>query len=247
METIEETSMLPEPHPVTPEDRTKQLLFEYDQLRKEILGNFTLGLQLLGGTVVFVSAIMTLAYSQAVRSFLEKGALFFVGEAIAVVGLMQTMSLAHSTFQIAAYLRTFTEPELPYVRWETRLQEFRQELGKLPYEELTGSVRYTYAFIILVNYILGSGFILWNVVGPEFQFNRLGDLPIFIWSGLKGSPTTGILLALTLLATILLLRASWQQYRLYVVEHDVTYGLRWLAIKAGENKSKPEEIVPDKK
>jgi hypothetical protein len=239
--------MSSESHPVTPEERTKQLLFEYEQLRKEILGNFTLGLQLLGGTVTFVAVIMTLAYSEAVESYLAKGALFFVGEGIAFVGLMQTMSLAHSTFQIASYLRTFTEPELKYVRWETRLEKFREELGKLPYEELTGSVRYTYAFIILVNYCLGSGFILWNVVGPGFQFKGFGDLPRFIWRGIEGSPTTGILLALTLLATLLLLRAAWRQYRLYVVEHDVTYGLRWLDIKAGENQSKPEEIVPAKK
>src|SRR5215210_2216272 len=102
------------------ESKTRELLFEYEQLRKEILGNFTLGLQILAGTVTFVAVVMTLGFSEALKSFLAKAALFFVGEAIAFIGLMQTMSLAHSTFQIASYLRVFTEAELRYVKWETR-------------------------------------------------------------------------------------------------------------------------------
>lgn len=225
--------MLAHAAPNVSEDKTKELLFEYDQLRKEILGNFNLGLQILGGTVTFVAVIMTFGFSQAVQSNLAKAALFFVGETVAFIGLIQTMSLAHSTFQIASYLRIFTEAELSYVKWETRLHLFRDKLSGLPYEELTGSMRYTYAFIIIVNYLLASSYALWNVV-PDFQFKGIGDLPRFIWEGFKGSPATGLLLGLALIVTVYLLVIAWRQYQVFVVQHDITFSSRWNKIKSDE-------------
>jgi hypothetical protein len=47
----------------TQTEKQRELLFEYDQLRKEILGNYTLGVQILGATVTFVAVIMTLGFS----------------------------------------------------------------------------------------------------------------------------------------------------------------------------------------
>src|SRR6266545_3033213 len=102
-------------------EKQRELLFEYDQLRKEILENFSLGVQILGGTVTFAAVIMTLGFSGAVQNYSAKAALFFVGESIAFIGMLQTLSLARSTFRIASYLRVFTEKGLDCVRWETRL------------------------------------------------------------------------------------------------------------------------------
>jgi hypothetical protein len=209
------------------EDRVKQLLFEYDQLRKEILVNHTLELQILGGTVTFVAVIMTLGFSVAVKNYLAKAALFFVGETIAFIGLMQTLGLAHSTFQIASYLRIFTEAELSSPKWETRLHEFRRNLGRLPYEELTGSLRYTYVFIIVMSYFLASSHALWHIL-PNFRATNFSNLGVLI-AVLFG-------LALILILTILLLRIAWRQYRLYVVNHDETYTSRWEMIRTMELK-----------
>lgn len=219
------------------EKKTEELLFEYEELRKEILSNFTLGIQILGGTVTFVAVIMTLGFSEAIKSYLARAALFFVGEAIAFIGLNQTMSLAHSTFQIASYLRVFTEPELKYVRWETRLHEFRHNLKNIPYEEHTGSVRYTYAFIIIVNFILASTFALLDAA-PGFQFRGFRDIHSFVWEGVKGSPLTGGFILLVLLATVYLLVVAWKQYRVYVIEHDKTYTSMWKRVKSGEAATK---------
>lgn len=218
------------------ESKREELLFEYEELRKEILSNFTLGIQILGGTVTFVAVIMTLGFSEAIKSYLAKAALFFVAEAIAFIGLNQIMSLAHSTYQIASYLRVFTEAQLRYVKWETRLNKFRGSLKHIPYEEHTGSVRYTYAFIIIVNFILGSIFALLDAV-PDFQFRGFRDVPRFAWEGFRSSPLTGGFILLIMSITGYLLTVAWKQYRIFVIEHDSTYTCRWDEIKRGEEQS----------
>lgn len=227
---------MPDKDSVKTEDKVRELLFEYDQLRKEILGNFTLGIQILGGTVTFVAVIMTLGFSEAIKSYLAKAALFFVGETIAFIGLTQTMGLAHSTFQIASYLRIFTEAELNSPKWETRLHDFRTaEIGRLPFEELTGSVRYTYAFIIIVNFILASSYALWDAV-PDFQIKGFASVYNFISEACRTSPLTGVFLALAFAVTIYLLVIAWKQYRRYVINCDDTYASKWRMMKEKEEK-----------
>jgi hypothetical protein len=232
---IQEETMTTNDH-MEPESKREELLFEYEELRKEILSNFTLGVQILGGTVTFVAVIMTLGFSEAIKSYLAKAALFFVAEAIAFIGLNQIMNLAHGTYQIASYLRVFTESQLRYVKWETRLNRFRGSLKQIPYEEHTGSVRYTYAFIIIVNFILGSIFALLDAI-PEFQFRGFRDIHRFAWEGFRSSPLTGVFIFLIMSITIYLLTVAWKQYRIFVIEHDNTYTCRWNEIKSSEDQS----------
>src|SRR5258708_7881689 len=213
------------------EDKTNELLFEYGELRKEILNNFTLGIQTLGDTVTFVAVIMTLGFSVAIKSYLARAALFFVGEAIAFIGLNQTMNIANSTFQIASYLRVFNETELKHVRWETRLHQFRTNLKAVPYEEHTSSVRYTYAFMILVNYILAAACAILNA-GATLDIHGLKDLPIFFWRVFAMAPLTAIVILLTLLVTLFLPRISWRHYRVFVIEEDITYAAVWNDIRS---------------
>ena len=210
-------------------ERQRELLFEYDQLRKEILGNFTLGVQILGGTVTFVAVIMILGFSDAVKSYLAKAALFFVGESIAFIGMLQTLSLAHSTFRIASYLRVFTEVELEGVKWEGRLHEFRR-VENQPYKEVTGSVRYTYAFIVIVNFILGSVFALLDAV-PGFDFRGFLNVHELILNGFISSPSTGVFIIITLTVTVYLLVIAWRQYGSFVIHYDDTYMSTWNNIK----------------
>lgn len=75
-----------------------ELRFEYGQLRKEILQNDSLTLQILGATAVITGAIMTIAFSEAVESSAMKGFLFFVVEVIAIFAAVQTASRSHCTF-----------------------------------------------------------------------------------------------------------------------------------------------------
>jgi hypothetical protein len=103
----------------------EELRFEYDQLRKEILQNDHLTLQILWATAIINGAIMTIAFSEAVESSAMKGLLFFVVEVIAILAALQTASRSHSTFLIASYLRAFVEPKTTNLKWETRLQILR--------------------------------------------------------------------------------------------------------------------------
>ncbi|HYX71760.1 MAG TPA: hypothetical protein VE732_03245 [Nitrososphaera sp.] len=210
-------------------EKQRELLFEYDQLRREILGNFSLGVQILGATVTFVAVIMTLGFSGAVKSHLAKAALFFVGETITFIGMLQTLSLAHSTFRIASYLRVFTEVELDDVKWETRLHEFRR-VENQPYKEVTGSVRYTYAFMVTVNFVLGSAFALLDAV-PGFGFRGFTNLHELVLIGFNNSHSTGVFIVSALALTVYLLVKAWKQYGRFVIQYDDTYMSTWINIK----------------
>lgn len=212
--------------------KERELLFEYDQLRKEILENFTLGVQILGGTVTFVAVIMTLGFSGAVKSYSAKAALFFVGESIAFIGMLQTLSLARSTFRIASYLRVFTEVGLDFVKWETRLRAFRR-LPNQSYKEVTNSVRYTYAFIVIVNFILGSAFALLEAA-PSFNFRGFINLRELVRNGVSQSPSTGLFILLAFIITFSLLGIAWRQYGRFAIQYDDTYMCRWKSVKDNE-------------
>lgn len=213
-------------------EKQRELLFEYEQLRKEILANFSLGVQILGGTVTFVAVIMTLGFSEAVKSNLAKAALFFVAESISFIGMLQTLSLAHSTFRIASYLRVFTEAELEGIKWETRLHDFRG-VENQPYREVTGSVRYTYAFVVIVNFVLGSAFALLDAV-PGYDFRGFINLHKLVLSGLYNSPLTGVFIVITLMITVYLLVPAWKQYGSFVIRYDDTYKSTWGDIRKKE-------------
>lgn len=222
----------------TQTEKQRELLFEYDQLRKEILGNFSLGVQILGGTVTFVAVIMTLGFSGAVKSYLAKAALFFVGESIAFIGMLQALNLAHSTFRIASYLRAFIEPELDDVKWETRLHAFRR-VENQPYKEVTHSARYTYAFMVIVNFVLGSVFALLDAV-PGFDFRGFINLPELVLNGFKNSPSTGVFIVLALTITVYLLVIAGKQYGRVVIQSDDTYMSIWSDIKDDEVKTEDQ-------
>jgi hypothetical protein len=167
-----------------------------------------------------------------VKSSSAKAALFFVGESIAFIGMLQTLSLAHSTFRIAAYLRVFTEVELKGVKWESRLREFRRVKNQ-PYKEVTGSVRYTYAFIVIVNFILGSIFVLLDAV-PSFDFRGFINVHTLILNGFISSPSTGVFIIITFTVTVCLLVIAWRQYASFVIHYDDTYMFTWNNFKNNE-------------
>ena len=124
--------------PMQEERALKELMTEHDQLRKEILQNDTLEVQILVGTLALTAAAISFASSEVITNALMKVGLFFAGGGIATIGLWQTIDLCRGTFLIAAYLRIFIEPKTQHLRWETRLYKFRQysfSLGHGPFEK----------------------------------------------------------------------------------------------------------------
>ena len=136
-----------------------ELRFEYEQLRHEILHNDILNMQILAATLLLVSTLMSIAFSEAIKVFTVKGGLFLLVEAIAFIGLSQSINRESGTFTTATYLRIFIENRIENLKWETRLAKFRR-LSK--FQNLLGALDYqrrTYTFIALINFALGFAYI----------------------------------------------------------------------------------------
>lgn len=89
----------------------EELMFEYEQLRREILQQDAQSIQVLVGVILLVSGLTTIAFGVAVSSLLVKGILFLLVQVIVSTGLWQTVQRAYTSLTIASYLRTFIEPK----------------------------------------------------------------------------------------------------------------------------------------
>ena len=189
---------------------------EYDSLRQEILHNDTLITQILGGVVVLSSALMSIALSDSVTNLLVKSFLFFFVQAIAYIGLLQTLERERTNFVIASYLRTFIESKIPSIKWETRLEKFRASSRKASRISYYFNFQvYTYPFLIGINYLLAMYF-LYEFFTPSSLSITLG-IAIFV----------GILICW-------LIADAWRLKRINTTHHSLTFDPIWQNIKAGE-------------
>jgi hypothetical protein len=104
----------------------EELRFEYDQLRKEILNNSTVSLQMLGGILVITGVVLNAALDKGVSDPKEKAALIGFIWLLASLGMLFTRDRARSTGMIAAYLRLVIEPRTQAIRWESNLFDLRE-------------------------------------------------------------------------------------------------------------------------
>lgn len=136
----------------TDDNEHAEILSQFDKLRAEILHNDTLGLQLLGATLVLVSAAMGFAVQEKTNDLLRIG--IFLGTTyILFISMYQTIDRMRSTFLIASYIRVFLEENTKHIQWETRLAKFcsaEPDEGYNPFSSLLT----TYVIIALVNLIL---------------------------------------------------------------------------------------------
>jgi hypothetical protein len=144
----------------------EELMFEYDQLRREILQQDIQSIQVVGGVILLVSALMTVAFGTAVSSLLLKGLLFLLSQVIVCIGLWQIVQRAYTSLTIASYLRTFIEPKTAGLKWERRLKNFR-ERAQLTFRHLRRGDFFNYLliylFLIIVNFLLGSGYVIYEL------------------------------------------------------------------------------------
>lgn len=103
----------------TDDNEHAEILSQFDKLRAEILHNDTLGLQLLGATLLLVSAAMGFAVQEKTNDLLRIG--IFLGTTyILFISMYQTIDRMRSTFFIASYIRVFLEENTKHIQWETR-------------------------------------------------------------------------------------------------------------------------------
>jgi hypothetical protein len=141
------------------EIKSKELMFEYDQLRKEILQNDALAIQISGGVFLIVSALMGFALTREGVDNLIKGSLFIVAVVVAIYGLFQTTWRVRNTRLIASYLRVHIEPQTSHLRWETRLFHYIRDPQKGRGMHLLTNQGYIYTPLIVLNYLLACHFL----------------------------------------------------------------------------------------
>lgn len=144
---------------LTMSHRQDELLFEYDQLRKELLQRDGQLLQIRFATIVFIGALYTVAFSSAVSSDGGKAALFLATFFFAFSGMWQMSEQSNAAYKVASYLRIVIEPELPGVNWETRLHDAPGDDSWKSIRFLTGP-RISLSLCAIISLIL-SLYFLW--------------------------------------------------------------------------------------
>ena len=144
----------------------EELMFEYDQLRREILQQDSQSIQVLVGVILLVSGLTTIAFGVAVSSLLVKGILFLLVQVIVCIGLWQTVQRAYISLTIASYLRTFVEPKTTGLRWESRLKKYRRRaMATFRHLRLGEFFNYLliYIFLIIVNFLFSAGYVIYEM------------------------------------------------------------------------------------
>ena len=207
------------------QNNLQELLFEHEQLRKEILQNETIALQIMGATAVLVTAILGAVFSQANQEIIGEGFLVYVATFVTLFGLNQIIYRWRSIFRTASYLRTFDESRLKLVRWETRLLRLRV---LAPHDEgyglASGYQLVTFAFLAVVTYVLGT---------------------IYIWQDVQAFPQLVAYLAGPIVMfpfTLWNLYDIWRTHRKCVLKHAETFDPLWNRIKVEEANAAKQEL-----
>lgn len=134
----------------------EELRFQYDKLRSEILHNDVLSVQSLAAILLLIGAITGYAFSDKVTPTIPITAFFAASIIISFIGLKQNSERIRGTFIIASYLRIFMEGHTKHLRWETRLQKFRDNE---PYYSYTRYSAYLNSYVVIA--LLNSFLIIW--------------------------------------------------------------------------------------
>ncbi|KPK65393.1 MAG: hypothetical protein AMK73_03110 [Planctomycetes bacterium SM23_32] len=114
-------------------DKYEGMLAEYGSLREEIMRRQQARLLILGFTLAGVGAVLGVALGSDSSTSPELDHVVFglTGWGVLLVNgaLMLTIYHTQAIERIAAYIRTFIEPEVDGLQWETRWAAFRQGRG----------------------------------------------------------------------------------------------------------------------
>jgi hypothetical protein len=197
----------------------EELMFEYDQLRREILQQDMQSIQVLVGVVLLVSALTTIAFGVAVTSLLVKGILFLLVQVIVSIGLWQTVQRAYTSLTIASYLRTFVEPQIEGLKWESRLKKYRKHAQVIfPHSRFGEFINYLliYLLLIIVNFFFSAGYIIY-----EMRLSPFLNLAILLII------CVGVL-------TIWFIRTSLRILRRYSADSGEVFDMLWKEVKDEE-------------
>lgn len=125
-----------------------ELRFIYEKLREEILQNDSSVLQILGFTLVIISATMGFTFKESTKDIFKVVAIAGLTGVIAL-STIQTIRKLNRTYVIASYLKKFIEPKCKAIKWETHLSLYRQKVsGTLNHQQSSALISYQCISII---------------------------------------------------------------------------------------------------
>ena len=158
----------------------EELLFEYGELRKEILQNDILTSEILQRTIIATGAVAGFAFSQNFDLRL-KAILFIFTAIVCLIGISQNIDRLRSTNVIASYIKTYIEPQI-HVSWETKLAKFRNKAQKNYGLEFISSQQAAYALLVFGN----CAFSFYIVKGLDFSNMTFSAFDFFMYAALLG-------------------------------------------------------------
>lgn len=129
----------------------EDLRFEYDQLRKEILQNDQMTLQIMAFVLTAVGATLAIVFSGEQMEPPIKAILLLLAAFIALVGMNLETERVYVMYIIGSYIKIFIEPQSRCLRWETRLTLFRDKTLKQGHMNYGISQKWVYYVVIIVS------------------------------------------------------------------------------------------------
>jgi hypothetical protein len=193
---------------------------EYEMLRREILQNHVMSLQIIAGTVTLSALALGFAFGEHVDQLAQfifaaaAGWIVFIGTTVAI-------EKENASLTIAAYMRQFIERYHPNsVLWETRLAEFRKVHAQKAH---SGWMQKYHSFFVdlcelgytrlqsLLNYLLLALLSFLAALYKLFQFWGPAWPPeIFDWA-VHSFVMLLLILPLVLTVYLILSREKWQK------------------------------------
>lgn len=208
----------------------EDLRFQYDKLRTEILNNDTLAVQLLGVTVLLVTAAMGFGlHSATPQPF--RTMVFLAAICMLFMSMLQTIERMRGTFLIASYMRTFLEQKTEHIKWETRLKKFR-ELSPGYGHKRFNTFLWIYVLIAVSNLFL---IIIYTVIICNQPNKEFTHLPVIIFP-ITSQFIAIIILIISLVAIFLMVRTAIKLHTKYVEKNAETFDHIWEQV-AGESTS----------
>lgn len=211
------------PRPDQEPKEADELLFVYGQLHDTIVQNYLLALQILGATLLFVTALVGLAFSEQVDTARERAGIFLAAETLTASALLQSIDRGRSTNTMASYLRVFVEPRLTHAKWETRLLQFRQKRVAQGIGGFLLGQWALYAVAIVANFALAS---------------------YYGWRGFSDSKDLyrGLAHVGSLFVTLYVLAYSLDLFIKFELKQSEVFDAKWEEIKASEVQRPPDAV-----
>ena len=155
-------------------DKEVQIWNEYQSLRSEITHADSLNYQTISIIVGAAGVILTAGLNQS--DPVLRSLIFMCIYVVTIPGYRLLQGNRRRIWRISTYIRTFLEPNLEFIKWETRLDESRKKpTGENVRQALSSLIGINEWFIITMIYLIAGAATIFSLV------SLVGDNPFSQW------------------------------------------------------------------